>query len=43
MTYVTHSNGVSSAAKVRITNKETGNFVDYTTNSDVPLVDISNF
>lgn len=43
MTYVTHSNGVSSAAKVRITNKVSGNFVDYTTNSDVPLVDISNF
>ena len=43
MTYVTHSNGVSSAAKVRITNTKTSSYTDYTSNTDIKVQDITKF
>lgn len=43
MTYVTHTNGESSAAKVRITNKRTSRYVDYTSNTDIKVQDITKF
>lgn len=41
MTYVTHSNGVSNATKVRVTNTKTGGFFDYTNNIDIRALEIS--
>lgn len=42
MEYLTHSNGISSGNKIRIKNLNSNGFIDYTTNADVPLIDISN-
>jgi len=41
MTYVTHANGTSTGAKVRVTNKKTGNFLDYINNTDIKALEIS--
>jgi hypothetical protein len=41
MTYVTHSNGISTGARVRVTNKKTGGFFDYTSSTDIKAFDIS--
>lgn len=42
MTYVTHSNSVSTGAKVKITNKKAGGgFIEYTSNIDIEASDIN--